>query len=122
MKAKDYQVVIQWSDEDEAYIARVPAIPGCMSDGETAAEAAENIQEAIELSLETLESNGFPIPEPDMLLHQLRALKPVLKISQLAKLAGMPPSTLSSKIERGGPFSVDERLQLHKATNSLARQ
>ncbi len=59
-----YKVDIIWSDEDGAYIARVPELPGCMTDGETIAQAAANAEEAIESYVETLAATGQAIPEP----------------------------------------------------------
>jgi predicted RNase H-like HicB family nuclease len=39
-----YTVQIVWSDEDQAFLASVPEMPGCMADGATHAEALENVQ------------------------------------------------------------------------------
>ncbi|MDX1992249.1 MAG: type II toxin-antitoxin system HicB family antitoxin [bacterium] len=55
--------VILYRDEDGVWIARVPSLPGCHSDGETREEALENIKEAIELYVEVLEEDGLPVPE-----------------------------------------------------------
>lgn len=54
-----FQVVLEPSDEG-GYTVYVPALPGCISEGETEQEALDNIQEAIELYLEPVEE--FPIP------------------------------------------------------------
>jgi predicted RNase H-like HicB family nuclease len=43
-------------DESGYYVAKVPAMPGCISQGKTRKEAIENIQEAIEGWMETMES------------------------------------------------------------------
>ncbi len=59
-----YEIVIYWSDDDEAYIAEVPELPGCVTHGSTYAAAASNAQEAMELWLETAEEFGDPIPAP----------------------------------------------------------
>jgi predicted RNase H-like HicB family nuclease len=48
-------------DEDGGFVAECPALPGCVSHGETVDEAAANIREAIELSLETRKANGLPL-------------------------------------------------------------
>ena len=42
-----YEVVLNWSAEDVAYIAEVPELPGCVSDGETRIEALENAEDAM---------------------------------------------------------------------------
>jgi predicted RNase H-like HicB family nuclease len=48
-------------DEDGGYVAECPALPGCVSYGETIEEAEQNSQEAIELSLETRRSQNLPL-------------------------------------------------------------
>ena len=47
--------------EDGHYVAECPALPGCASQGRTREEALANIQEAIELSLETRRAHGLPL-------------------------------------------------------------
>lgn len=59
-----YEVIIYWSDEDEAFIAKVPELPGCASDGKTYEEALANVQVIIEQWIETARELGRPIPEP----------------------------------------------------------
>jgi len=56
-----YRVLIN-QDEDGVYVVEVPALPGCISQGKTRAEAIENIQEAIEAYLESLKAHHEPIP------------------------------------------------------------
>lgn len=56
-----YRVVIE-PDEDGVYIAEVPSLPGCISQGRTRTEAIDNIKEAITAYLESLEAHGEPIP------------------------------------------------------------
>jgi len=56
-----YRVIIQ-QDEEGTYVAEVPALPGCVSEGATRAEALRNVQEAIEAYLESLKAHGEPIP------------------------------------------------------------
>jgi predicted RNase H-like HicB family nuclease len=55
--------VILTPEPEGGYSVRVPALPGCYSQGETVAEALQNVQEAIELYLEVLKQRGEPIPE-----------------------------------------------------------
>jgi predicted RNase H-like HicB family nuclease len=47
-----HEVVIFWSDEDDAFVADVPELPGCMAHGSTRAEALQNIEEAYALWLD----------------------------------------------------------------------
>ena len=56
------EVVIH-SGEDGFWVAECPSLPGCISQGETRDEAILNIKEAISLYIETLEEDGFPVPE-----------------------------------------------------------
>jgi len=58
-----YRVTIE-QDEEGVYIAEVPSLPGCITQGATRAEAVENVKEAIKLYLESLEAHGEPIPPP----------------------------------------------------------
>jgi predicted RNase H-like HicB family nuclease len=59
-----YEVIIYWSDEDEAFIAEVPELPGCAADGETYHEALSNVEVIIDEWIETAQSLGRSIPEP----------------------------------------------------------
>jgi predicted RNase H-like HicB family nuclease len=56
-----YRVIIE-QDEDGVFVAEVPALPGCITQGNTRQEAIANVKEAIELYLESLEAHGEPIP------------------------------------------------------------
>jgi len=59
-----YEIIIYWSNEDGAYIAEVPELPGCIADGTTYREVLENITQVIEEWLETAKELGRNIPEP----------------------------------------------------------
>jgi predicted RNase H-like HicB family nuclease len=59
-----YQVVIHWSDEDKAFIAEVPELPGCAADGPTCEEALANVQVLIVEWIETAQESGRAVPEP----------------------------------------------------------
>ncbi len=59
-----YEVIIYWSNEDQAFIAEVPELPGCAADGKTYKEALENVQVIIKEWIETARELGRPIPEP----------------------------------------------------------
>ncbi len=60
-----YKIIIFWSNEDQAFIADVPELPGCKAHGDTPAEALANAQEAMTLWLDTAQEFGDPIPEPE---------------------------------------------------------
>ena len=59
-----YEVIIYWSNEDNAFIAEVPELPGCMAHGETPEKALKNAKEAIQLWIDTAKEFGDEIPEP----------------------------------------------------------
>lgn len=59
-----YEVIIYWSDEDQAFVAEVPELPGCAAHGATSETALAEAQRAIDLWLETAREFGDPIPSP----------------------------------------------------------
>lgn len=59
-----YEIILYWSNDDNTYIAEVPELPGCMAHGDTQESALKNINQAIELWIETAKEFGDPIPEP----------------------------------------------------------
>jgi antitoxin HicB len=58
-----YRVLIE-QDEDGVFVAEVPALPGCISQGSTRSEAVLNIKDAISGYLESLREHGDPVPPP----------------------------------------------------------
>ena len=64
MNASRYEIIIYWSEEDQAFIAEVPELAGCMADGETYQEALANAEVIIEEWIETARTIGRQIPEP----------------------------------------------------------
>lgn len=63
MKMK-YELIIYWSEEDQAFIVEVPELPGCMADGETYQEAVQNVEVVIHQWIATTQELGRSIPEP----------------------------------------------------------
>ena len=59
-----YEVIIYWSTEDQAFIAEVPELPGCMADGATYQTAISNVELVIQEWIETARELHRPIPEP----------------------------------------------------------
>jgi predicted RNase H-like HicB family nuclease len=59
-----YEIIIYWSNEDQAFIAEVPELPGCAADGETYQEALQNVEIVMQEWIETAKELGRPIPEP----------------------------------------------------------
>lgn len=58
-----YEIIIYWSDDDEAFIAEVPELPGCAAEA-TYREAIANVEPVIEEWLETARKLGRSIPIP----------------------------------------------------------
>ncbi len=56
-----YRVLIE-QDEDGVFVAQVPSLPGCLSQGKTRKEVLLNIQEAIIVYLESLQAHSEPVP------------------------------------------------------------
>ncbi len=59
-----YEMIIYWSDEDQAFVVEVPELPGCMADGETYQQAVANAEIIIQEWIETAKALGRPIPQP----------------------------------------------------------
>lgn len=56
-----YTVILE-QEPDGGYVATVPALPGCVSQGDTREETLKNVQEAIELYVEDCRDAGDPVP------------------------------------------------------------
>ena len=63
MKFYTFEIVIEKEEEDEGYRAYSPTLPGCFSNGKTIEEARRNIREAVQHHVESLASNGQPVPQ-----------------------------------------------------------
>jgi predicted RNase H-like HicB family nuclease len=59
-----YEIILYWSNEDQAFIAEVPELPGCAADGETYQEALQNVEIVMQEWIETAKELRRPIPEP----------------------------------------------------------
>jgi predicted RNase H-like HicB family nuclease len=59
-----YEVIIYWSEADQAFLAEVPELPGCMADGSTATEALQNVDVVAREWVEVAQSLGRPVPQP----------------------------------------------------------
>lgn len=59
-----YEVIIYWSDDDQAFVAEVPELAGCLSDGASPQEALNNVQRIMAEWIETAKELGRPVPEP----------------------------------------------------------
>lgn len=59
-----YEIIIYWSNEDNAFIAEVPELPGCIAHGETPEKALKNAKEVIQLWIDTAKEFGDTVPAP----------------------------------------------------------
>ena len=59
-----YEIIIYWSREDGVFVAEVPELPGCVAHGDTQETALRNVNQAMDLWLDTAREFGYPIPEP----------------------------------------------------------
>ena len=59
-----YELIIYWSESDQAFIVEVPELPGCMADGQTYVEAVTNAEMVIQEWIETAQELGRDIPTP----------------------------------------------------------
>ncbi len=63
-ESTNYEIILYWSQEDQAFIAEVPELSGCAADGMTYQEALSNVQLVIREWIETAEELRRPIPAP----------------------------------------------------------
>ncbi|MDP8248435.1 MAG: type II toxin-antitoxin system HicB family antitoxin [Candidatus Tritonobacter lacicola] len=61
---RKYEIIIFWSKEDDAFLAEVPELPGCMADGKTYQEALANAEKIIEEWIEIAKEEERSIPQP----------------------------------------------------------
>jgi len=83
--ALSYSMIITWSDEDRAFLVRLPEFgPGAMTHGDTYEEAAKHGQEVLEMLVESYIEDGQPLPKPDKFESVAHAV-PDRKPSRLAR-------------------------------------
>lgn len=59
-----YEIIIYWSDDDDAFIAEAPELPGCMAHGGSHESALASIRDAMALWIETATEAGDAVPKP----------------------------------------------------------
>jgi predicted RNase H-like HicB family nuclease len=59
-----YEIIIFWSNEDQAFVGDVPELPGCMAHGDSYESALANTRDAIRLWIDTAREFQQPIPQP----------------------------------------------------------
>jgi antitoxin HicB len=99
-KTFKYRIVTEWSEEDDAFVARVPALPGCAAHGPTPEKAAKEAREAAEAIIETMQERRAPLPPEDASTDysgQLRLRLPKSlheRISQMSTAEGVSINTM----------------------------
>jgi predicted RNase H-like HicB family nuclease len=81
-----YEVIIYWSDADQAFIAEVPELPGCAPDGKSYRQALASVEAVIAEWIETAKELGRPIPSP-----KAASSSPDLVPSRLSSIATHQP-------------------------------
>jgi len=59
-----YEIILYWSEDDQAFVAEVPELPGCMAHGDSQASALASVNEAIAPWIATAEELGRSVPTP----------------------------------------------------------
>ena len=59
-----YEIILYWSNADEAFVAEVPELPGCAAHGDSQENALKNINQVIAIWIDTAKEASDPIPEP----------------------------------------------------------
>lgn len=59
-----YEIIIYWSNEDQAFLAEAPELPGCMAHGDSYEDALRNVQDAMAFWLNVAREQNEPIPAP----------------------------------------------------------
>ena len=59
-----YEIILYWSNADEAFVAEVPELPGCAAHGDSQENTLKNINQVIAIWIDTAKEAGDPIPEP----------------------------------------------------------
>ena len=59
-----FEVILYWSNEDQAFIAEVPELPGCAAHGDSQEAALRHVNDAMQLWIDTAREFGDPVPQP----------------------------------------------------------
>lgn len=100
-KPFEYRVVVEWSPEDEAFVARVPALPGCAAHGRTPERATREALIAAHTMLDSMRAHGLPFPAKDLTPRhsgQLRLRLPRSLHERLSRLAALDGVSLNQEL------------------------
>lgn len=59
-----FEIILYWSDENRTFVAEAPELPGCMAHGDSQEAALKNVNDAMQLWIDTARECGDPVPEP----------------------------------------------------------
>lgn len=97
----EYRVVVEWSPEDEAFVARVPALPGCAAHGRTPERATREAVIAARAMLDSMRAHGLSLPAKDLTPRhsgQLRLRLPRSLHERLSRLAALDGVSLNQEL------------------------
>lgn len=116
-----YRIIVEWSEEDAAYVSRVPALPGVAAHGDTAADAAREARTAAAGALEVMREHGEPLPPADVTTEysgQIRLRMPRSLHARLDRLAAAEGVSLNvlmvSLLSAGAAERPNERKDAHR--------
>lgn len=61
---RKYEIILHWSNEDQAFIAEAPELPGCMAHGDDQETALRNVKGAMQFWIERAREPARPVPQP----------------------------------------------------------
>jgi predicted RNase H-like HicB family nuclease len=97
----EYRVVVEWSAEDQAFVARVPALAGCAAHGRTPERATREVIVAASVMLDSMKAHGLPLPAKDLTPRhsgQLRLRLPRSLHERLSRLAALDGVSLNQEL------------------------
>ncbi len=112
MKTYNYDTTLEWDEEDKTWVARVPALPGCIAFGDTQVDALEELQTAIPEWIAAAQESGFPYRAPVPDIDALKKASKLLNMTEVARVLGIAPRTLHSRLKNGTPFRAGEAEKL----------
>ena len=61
---RKYEIIVYWSNEDQAFIAEAPELPGCMAHGDDRETALRNVKDAVAFWIDRARELGRAVPQP----------------------------------------------------------